>query len=235
MRKWSYALIVTGLALIAFPWAREQYYDWQQERLLSQTEQMLIEDQSSSAEQLAQGNMQLQMLFEQEADAIDNPLPTVQAAAEQPVQPVAEDLVLKAGDRAIAVIAIDKIDLKLPVLEGATLANMKFAAARMSETTPIGKIGNAAIAAHRARSYGRLFNRLDELAIGDAITVQYKGATLKYSVFKTDIVPPTDMSVIASSNKDAILTLITCDPIVEATHRLIVQAKLEPVSKQPAG
>lgn len=129
--------------------------------------------------------------------------------------------------KLLATIQIDSIGLKLPILEDATQTNMKFAAAHMLETSPLGKIGNAAIAAHRARSKGRLFNRLDEVKIGDEIVIHASGEKYVYTVFRITIVEPTDVSVLNKNDIDQILTLITCDPIVSATHRLIVQARIE--------
>ncbi|MOA38190.1 Sortase family protein [compost metagenome] len=131
------------------------------------------------------------------------------------------------GEAPIAVIEIDKIDLKLPVLEGATKANMRHAATHMTETAPIGQIGNAAIAAHRARKEGRLFNRLNEVEPGDEIKISTKQEKYTYKVIKISVVEPTDISVLNSKDDEKWLTLITCTPLNKSTHRLIVHAELE--------
>ncbi|MBP1996020.1 class D sortase [Paenibacillus eucommiae] len=213
----SYTLIIAGVLIILLPKAREWYYDRQQEQLLEQ-----MEAYSSAAESnnklLDDGYKRLSQLFN-EADVSEA------AKLSQTAHLPEEDSYQKANAQAIAVIKIDKIDLKIPVLEGATLQNMKFAAAHMSETTPLDQIGNAAIAAHRAQTKGRLFNRLNEVVVGDEIIVQMKGQDIVYTVFNVSIVEPTDISVLSSNDTDRVLTLITCDPIESATHRLIVQAK----------
>jgi len=153
-----------------------------------------------------------------EESALEEPVPTQKTEKAEPE--------IEVGGKVIALIEIDKINLKLPVLEGATKANMKHAAAHMKETTDLGDIGNAAIAAHRARTKGRLFNRLNEVAIGDVISVKTSDQVYDYEVYDISIVDPTDVSVLNGNNKDRILTLITCDPLVDPTHRLIVHAKL---------
>lgn len=130
-------------------------------------------------------------------------------------------------DGVMGVVSISKINLTLPILEGATQENMKYAATHITETTAFGEIGNAAIAAHRARTTGRLFNRLDEVEIGDKILVRTKDADFVYTVFQKRMVFPVQVSVLNRNNVDSILTLITCDTTPEATHRLIVQAKLD--------
>ncbi|MEW9702733.1 class D sortase [Paenibacillus sp. SI8] len=221
MKRLSYVLFFVGLILLLFPLARESYDDWQQEQLLKQALPLVqdtraVEDDNS----LKIANEQLTQLLNPAAE-IQEQESVPQATAPTPEEPASEQQKV-----AIAIIKIDKINVKLPVLEGATEQNMRFAATHMKETTPIGEIGNAAIAAHRARTTGRLFNRLDELEIGDQITISVKGIEKNYTVYKKVIVDPSDISVLNGNDKDSVLTLITCDPIVNATHRLIVQAKL---------
>ncbi|MNC63655.1 Sortase family protein [compost metagenome] len=103
---------------------------------------------------------------------------------------------------------------------------MKHAAAHMKETAALGEVGNAAIAAHRSRTTGRLFNRLGEVEIGDIISIQTSTEKYQYVVYDISIVEPTDVSVLNGNKTDSILTLITCDPLVNPTHRLIIHAKL---------
>lgn len=130
--------------------------------------------------------------------------------------------------KAVAVIKIAKIKLNLPVLEGATNSNMKYAAAHLKETDSLGGQGNAAIAAHRAKTKGRLFNRLNEIEAGDEIVVEVGNRIYVYETDKVSIVKPTDVSVLKrGADDEAILTLITCEPMVNPTHRLIVRAKLK--------
>jgi sortase A len=57
--------------------------------------------------------------------------------------------------------------------------------------------------------------------------VDQKGERTVYTVYKTFLVEPTDVSVLRGNKTDKMLTLITCDPVVNATHRLIVQAKAD--------
>jgi sortase A len=215
MRKFSYVLILAGILIMLYPKANEWYNDWQQDKLLESAELSTIE--STPPPDLKSRYAEVTQLLAEES-ALD-----AQAQPQETEKPEPE---IEVGGKVIALIEIGKIDLKLPVLEGATKANMKHAAAHMKETTPIGEIGNAAIAAHRARTTGRLFNRLNEVVIGDTITVKTSDQTYNYEVYDISVVLPSDVSVLDGNNKDKILTLITCDPLVDPTHRLIVQAKL---------
>ncbi|MBY3622540.1 class D sortase [Acinetobacter sp. CUI P1] len=215
MRKFSYVLILAGILIMLYPKANEWYNDWQQEKLLESAELSTIE--STPPPDLKSRYAEVTKLLAEES---------VLDAQAQPLETEKPEPEIEVGGKVIALIEIDKIDLKLPVLEGATKANMKHAAAHMKETTPIGEIGNAAIAAHRARTTGRLFNRLNEVVIGDTITVKTSDQTYNYEVYDISVVLPSNVSVLDGNNKDKILTLITCDPLVDPTHRLIVHAKL---------
>lgn len=130
-------------------------------------------------------------------------------------------------DSLTGVIKISKIDLTLPILEGASQENLKIGAGHLEGTALLGEVGNAAIAAHRSRTYGRMFNRLNELKPGDEIVVEDKKQAYTYDVYNVVIVEPDDLSVLNRNGNDRILTLITCDPITTGTHRLIIHAKLK--------
>lgn len=133
----------------------------------------------------------------------------------------AEDI--KAKPEAIGILEIEKIGVKLPVAEGADLATLKFSLGHMPETAALGSVGNAAVAGHRSHSFGTFFNRLDEVAIGDDIVVTTAaGERYTYEVYETKVVTPEDLSVLRSSSKHRVITLITCTPMYTSTHRLIV-------------
>lgn len=223
-KKVSTLLICAGLLVMLFPFGREWYRDWRQQQLLQEAEQSFGSADSQEAQaQAIKAYSNLSRLLEQEAQAEDNgSTATAAPAAPEPTATPAP------ASPPIAIISIGKINLRLPVMEGATQENMKAAAAHMTETTPIGEAGNAAIAAHRARTKGRLFNRLNELEAGDEIIVEVKGGKLTYTVFQVSRVDPSDTSVLRRNKVDSVLTLITCDPVVNPVYRLIVQAKLNP-------
>lgn len=217
MRKFSYVLILCGILIILYPQANEWYNDWQQGRLLKEAEASYGMNSDLSNNDLVNRYVRVSQLLDEES-MLDEEA-QIEGADSASVQ-------TDIGGEVIGLIQIDKINLKLPVLEGATQANMKHAAAHMEETAAIGSVGNAAIAAHRAKTTGRLFNRLNEIEVGDMITVTTQNQTYTYKVYDISVVKPTDVSVLRGNNKEQLLTLITCDPLVNPTHRLIVHAKL---------
>lgn len=129
-----------------------------------------------------------------------------------------------SGLSAIGRLEIPKIEANIPILESASSTNLKVGAGHITGTAKLGSVGNAALAAHRSHTYGRMFNRLDELEVGDTIRVTTSEGIYEYIVYKTLVVNPDDISVLYQSNEERILTLITCTPLYTATHRLIVHA-----------
>ncbi|WP_055108348.1 class D sortase [Paenibacillus ihumii] len=215
MRKLAYVFIVAGILIVLYPKMNVLYSEHRQEMLLQEIEKAEQgwgrkdgHDRSSllsSYTQVSQWLEEMSAEPEQIVDLVED----TQADEEE----------------GLGTILIDVIDLKLPVLEGATKKNLKHAAAHMTETAPLGQVGNAAIAAHRSQTPGRLFNRLDEVKVGDEIIVRSKGEKFVYTVYEISVVEPTDVSVLENRGSERTLTLITCDPLVNPTHRLIVHAK----------
>jgi sortase A len=234
MRKIYYALIVFGILIMFYPKGNEWFQDYKQDALMKHMEESDSSCDSSSYSASASATdqaplvqyEQLNDIFLEQANSVDE--------EEEPLQPTPEPTanskeVVKVEQpkvTPIATITIKKINLSLPVLSGATTSNMRYAAAYMKQTSPLGEIGNAAIAAHRARTKGRLFNRLNEVAVGDEIVVVKNKHKYIYTVYEVLVVEPTDVSVLNRNKKDKVLTLITCDPVKNPTHRLIVHAKI---------
>jgi len=127
----------------------------------------------------------------------------------------------------IGILEIESIAIKLPVVEGATKATLKVALGRVSESAPIGEVGNCIIAGHRKYEYGFMFNRLDEVAVGDVINYTLvDGTKFEYKVYATTVIVPNDNSLFDYNDGQKKLTLLTCTPIKKATHRLLIQASL---------
>ncbi len=103
-----------------------------------------------------------------------------------------------------------------------------------------GQIGNFAVAGHRA-THGQPFADLDRLRIGDVVTVETADAIFTYVVDNDPnrtIVLPTAVWVLqpvpghpGEQPTRALITLTTCNPRWNSSHRMIVFGHL--VSTQP--
>ncbi len=92
--------------------------------------------------------------------------------------------------------------------------------------------GNFAVAGHRT-TYGKPFNRIEELAVGDAIVIRTKWVWYVYHVTSIEIVAPSDVGVIApvpdqpgAAPNGRYLTMTTCHPKYSAAKRYIIHAEM---------
>ena len=142
----------------------------------------------------------------------------------QIIQPIVAPTItpINSGD-VIGKIVIDKINLELPIIEEANEENLKIGATHVLYTPLPWEKGNCFIAAHRSWTYGRNFNRLDELQSGDIIKIITKKIFTEkiftYKVITKEIVEPENKEVF---NRKYDLTLTTCTPLYTPTHRLLV-------------
>ena len=201
----SLLLIILGISLIAYPKAKEAYYDYQQRQLLAALEESWAALDDHAADEIETGPNE-----------------------DSPPEPEGEDPHLREYITAHTegILKIDKISLELPILQGASKKNLAISAGSIEGTGSPGQAGNYSISAHRARTYGRQFNRLDELKTGDTIEIIVKDVTYTYEVFDKLTVRAEDTWVMLPEGEEKLLTLITCDYRNKDFPRLIVKARL---------
>lgn len=130
----------------------------------------------------------------------------------------------KADEKAtMCLLRISKIKLEEAVKEGSTKGVLSSALGHVENTALPGEEGNCCIAGHRNYVFGKYFNRLDEVALGDVIELETKDNLYQYEVVSIEVVEPEEVSVLAYAEGKN-LTLITCTPFMIGTHRLIVHA-----------
>lgn len=126
-------------------------------------------------------------------------------------------------DGVICMLRIPDIDSEEPVKDGSSRGVLAAALGHMEGTAYPGEIGNCVIAGHRNYSFGKFFNRLDEVAVGDLIYIDTLDATYTYQVREIKVVEPDALEILDETENEQ-LTLFTCTPIYIATHRLVVIA-----------
>lgn len=117
-------------------------------------------------------------------------------------------------DEIFGVLSIPAIDLEMPIYLGATEKHMADGAAHLSQTSlPIGGMDtNCVIAGHRGYSGASYFRYLDQLHIGDRVSVTNLWETLNYRVCEIRIIGPSDVEEILIQPGRELLTLLTCHP-----------------------
>lgn len=107
------------------------------------------------------------------------------------------------------VINIPKINLKLPVIKALNdFSNLDNNLVYYNEFNPLNKI---IIFGHSGVGYGAFFNRIDELIVGDEISIYNKDKHYLYSVYDTKIVDKTSVFLLEEEINSKKLLLITCD------------------------
>lgn len=122
------------------------------------------------------------------------------------------------------VLKIPSIDSENPVREGVESNVLSDSLGHDPSTVYAGEQGNCVIAGHRNYSFGKYFNRLNEVQIGDEIYLESMTDEYRYEVTEIKVVEPTDTYILDNIGDKETLTLYTCTPIYIATHRLVIIA-----------
>jgi sortase A len=135
-------------------------------------------------------------------------------------------------------VIIPKINVDVPVVYDTPSTNEKDIQNSLENgvvhypgTAVPGQNGNVVVVGHSSNNlfnsgkYKFAFVLLNNLQIGDTITMQYGGKKYVYKIYEKVIVKPTDVGVLGPTDKTASLTLITCDPPGTSINRLVVRAE----------
>jgi sortase A len=126
------------------------------------------------------------------------------------------------GNGPLAVIAINRLNIKGPVFEGTDRKTLDRGIGVVEGTVMPGEVGNVALSAHRD-SY---FRPLKDVILGDRIELRTQNGVLDFEVSEITIVDSQDISVLDQTDT-TVLTLITCYPfyyVGYAPDRFIVRA-----------
>lgn len=127
----------------------------------------------------------------------------------------------------LAVLRIDRLQIRVPVFEGTDDLVLNRGVGRVPGTARPGAAGNGniGISGHRDGFFGALKGT----AVGDAVELATPGLVSLYTVDSIEIVTPEDVGVLKPRGVSS-LTLTTCYPfdfIGDAPLRYIVHATLQ--------
>jgi sortase A len=101
-----------------------------------------------------------------------------------------------------------------------------------------GQAGNTVIFGHSSGAiwapgdYKFVFTLLNKVKAGDQVIIDYQGTRYTYKVTGTEIILPTNLSVLNQNSTKPSLTLITCTPVGTSKYRFVVHA--DQISPDPA-
>ncbi len=104
-----------------------------------------------------------------------------------------------------------------------------------------GEVGNFAVAAHRT-TYGKPFNRIADLHVGDAIVVETADGWYTYRFRTLEYVTPDEIEVLlpvpqiqGAAAASRYITLTSCSPMFAMTERIIAYGVFESFTPRSAG
>ncbi|NQM38228.1 class C sortase [Streptococcus suis] len=139
----------------------------------------------------------------------------------------AEQSVSDFGDRIIGYLSIPSLEIRQPIRVGASDSHLEQGVAVVSGTDlPFGGLDRRSVlAGHRSWYTDLRFFRLNEMREGDEIFVEIGEKLVTYRVKNTEIIRATDWQKLLPIEKQDVLTLLTCDPLVPPfDYRLLVNA-----------
>ncbi|HHX87244.1 MAG TPA: class D sortase [Firmicutes bacterium] len=203
-RLMAVVLIIAGLGLLAYPTARERYYDYRQQQLLKAWAESLAEAASPDA-------------------PVESPVESPESSPDDRPDPALEKYV---QENMIGVLRIARIGLEMPVLKRDTASNLDISVAHLANSAGPGETGNFCIAGHRQLTYGRHFNRLHEVSKGDLVEFTGPEETFIYKVFEARVIQPEETSVLEPSGVEKLITLVTCHGTRRPFTRFVVRGRL---------
>lgn len=133
------------------------------------------------------------------------------------------------------IINNSRVHVNVLVVEGTTLAALQAGAGHYVNTPLPCEQGNVAIAGHRT-TYGRPFNRIDEMRAGDRVDLVTPFARCTYQVVPAFgghrnpwVVLPNDYAVVGQQGRLGVghwLTLTSCHPKGSDSHRIVARLEL---------
>jgi sortase A len=141
------------------------------------------------------------------------------------VQSLANIPIPTPGPEQAIRIQIPAIHIDAPVVQGDGWEQLKKGVGQHIGSTDPGDDGNVVLSAHND-IFGEIFKDLDRLKRGDQIILFTNQRAYNYIVVDTEVVEPTHVEVMASTNQPTV-TLISCYPYLVDDQRIVVKARLQ--------
>ncbi|MBD5544200.1 MAG: class C sortase [Lachnospiraceae bacterium] len=230
-------IFLAGAAIFSYPLAKNWYYDYSTSHVLdnymdeiktlSKQTTDKIQNSTTSTNQISEAedilpdlyqemSLYNQTLFEDKQKDLTDPFSYESASFDLTEYGL--------SDNIIGYLTIPAMDVELPIYLGANEENLAKGAVHLGQTSmPIGGINtNVVLAAHRGYKGIPMFRDIQNLKTGDIITVTTLWDTLTYQVLKTEIILPDEINKILIQPGADMLTLFTCHPYRQNSHRYVV-------------
>ena len=225
-KKTIFALITIflGLALVVYPYISNYFSEVEQNKV-SSTQQEVVSnasrtDLSAQWDAAEQFNERIRAGLTHVSDPFDT-------GSESPSDEEYNNTLNLAGDGVMGQIIIPSIGVNLPIYHGVGEDSLSSGVGHMPDTSlPIGGSStHSVLAGHTGLPSSRIFDRLDELEVGDWFIIRVLGEDHAYRVTSTEVVLPDQTDSLTVQDGKDLVTLVTCTPYGINTHRLLVHAE----------
>ena len=129
------------------------------------------------------------------------------------------------GEGMMCYLKIDKLGVNLPVYHSTEEDVLQKYVGHIEGTSlPTGGKGtHCGLSGHRGLPSAVLFTNLDRMEVGDTFSIIVQGEEHYYIVDQITTVLPSDLSPLAIDPNQDYVTLVTCTPYGENTHRLMIR------------
>ena len=125
----------------------------------------------------------------------------------------------------IGLIQIESVGIEEPIWDNDTVVDLRYGTGHHQTSVMPGEDGNCTILGHRMRSTGTIFNRLNEVVIGDSIVITtIDGSVFVYTVDNIMVIDPVNLEdyIDADDGEGTQITLVTCEYTDAGKMRLII-------------
>lgn len=135
------------------------------------------------------------------------------------------------ADAMVGSLSVPSMGVRLPIYLGASSEHLNEGAALVAGTSaPLGDAGddagtgsNCVIAAHRGAVRGvPMFRDIEDVRLGDELTIETPWDTLTYRAAQIEVIAPTDVDAVRLQPGRDLVTLITCHPYGSNAKRYMV-------------
>lgn len=221
----QFLIIFAGICLIAYPWISNYVYEHAAQSTVSTYDEQVKEtDKNQLKEMLKKAREYNQKLLKANVVLTDPFSGDVTGGLSE--KEYYEMLALD-NTGVMCTLEVPAIGIDLPVYHGTSDEVLEKGIGHLEGTSlPVGgKSSHAVLTGHTGINKAKMFTDLTELKKGDQFYIHVLGKILAYEVNEINVVLPEDTKKLSIVEGKDYVTLVTCTPYGENTHRLLVRGK----------
>lgn len=129
---------------------------------------------------------------------------------------------------AMGTLEIPSIGVNLPIYHGSSDGVLSKGVGHLENSSlPMGSGGtHSVLTAHRGLLSSKLFRNINDVEVGHEFRIRVLDEIMTYEVFNIDIVLPNETDWLQMEEGRSLVTLLSCEPYMINTHRLLVTGEL---------